>query len=104
MLTRFHFSEQQLNLIRWMCQGGSLKGFAKKRGISYSTAATHRDHICKKFGTSNLAIQTHWAIKEGIINLKTENELRGLGEYHLTEGALQIGVENKEIKPLDNAI
>lgn len=75
----------ELKLIAFMCNGGVLRDFAEKNSVSLSTVQTHRANICAKFGSSNLAIQTHWAILTGLISLKDGDELDKLGDFHVQE-------------------
>ena len=61
--------EQQV--LKFLAQGKTMKQLARTLFISVKTAETHRKHIMDKLKLHGIADLTKYAIKEGIVSLRS---------------------------------
>lgn len=51
-----------------VCEGKTTAQIARELWLSQHTVHSHRDNICTKLDTGNLALLTRWAVRRGIID------------------------------------
>jgi DNA-binding NarL/FixJ family response regulator len=62
-------SKREFQIMCLIASGNTLTGIAGKLGLSINTISTFRARILKKMHLENNAKITHYAIKEGLVNL-----------------------------------
>jgi len=58
---------RQLTVLKLMADGLTTTQIAKALGVSFKTAATHRDKIRKRLGVDSTILAVRWAIRERLI-------------------------------------
>lgn len=61
------FSEREIEIIRFLCQGYSAKDIAEFLNIAESTVNNHRNNIFKKMNVDNVVGLVNYAHKHGIV-------------------------------------
>lgn len=61
--TKAHLSDKEIQILNLICQGKSNKEIAVFLKIEVVTVRTHRSHIMKKIGVSNVATLMNYAIE-----------------------------------------
>lgn len=101
----------QLGLMKELCSGGTIKTYANKSGISYSTAETHRRNVMKKLGVqtvnhavailvSNPLIESNQRLQRRVTHLKAVGDLivNGIGGSKGSEIAKSVWQQAMEAK------
>lgn len=63
------FSEREIEIIRYICEGLTNEQIAEKVFLSFDTVKWHRSNILSKTGASNTAALVMFAIKNKIVNI-----------------------------------
>lgn len=67
--TQVEFSEREIEIIRYVCEGLTNEQIAEKVFLSFDTVKWHRSNILSKTGASNTAALVMFAIKNKIVNI-----------------------------------
>lgn len=67
--TQVEFSEREIEIIRYICEGLTNEQIAEKVFLSFDTVKWHRSNILSKTGASNTAALVMFAIKNKIVNI-----------------------------------
>ncbi len=67
--TQVEFSEREVEIIRYVCEGLTNEQIAEKVFLSFDTVKWHRSNILSKTGASNTAALVMFAIKNKIVNI-----------------------------------
>jgi DNA-binding NarL/FixJ family response regulator len=62
-----HLTQRELEVLRLIAEGLSTKQIACQLGISFKTAATHRERILGKLGANNTVLALRIAIRMGLV-------------------------------------
>jgi DNA-binding NarL/FixJ family response regulator len=72
LVEKHQLTFRELQVLELICQGHSTKQIAALLGISFKTAASHRQRLLDKAGAHNPIRLLRWALEKGHIRLDHE--------------------------------
>lgn len=111
MCVTSRLTRTQLDLMEELCSGGTIKTYAVKTGISYSTAETHRRNVLKRLNarTVNQAVylfvsrplsEANEKLQRRVTHLEEVGDLivNGIGSSSGSKIAKEVWNQAKDIK------